>query len=135
MQILSRIECVDNNFQTGLLSGSTRRRSRQSRESEWSTGSSTSSGEEDRKTRSLEAENKELSARVDAMEKKVGVQGRPSVPFQEGGDSEDVWRDCMEVEDEAESRKKLDDQRKKMQKELREVDTLSFVSKEMQEEE
>ena len=27
---------------------------------EWSTGSATSSGEEDRKTRSLEAENKEL---------------------------------------------------------------------------
>ena len=45
---------------------------------EWSTGSSTSSGEEDRKTRSLEAENKELRARIDAMEKKERVQGGPS---------------------------------------------------------
>ena len=34
---------------------------------EWSTGSSTSSGEEDRKARSLEAENKELRARIDAL--------------------------------------------------------------------
>ena len=36
---------------------------------EWSTGSSTSSGEEDRKARSLEAENEELRARIDALEK------------------------------------------------------------------
>ena len=72
-------------------------------------------------------------ARIDAMEKKEGVEGEPSIPFKEGGDSEDVWGDCMEVEDEAESRKKLDEPRKKMQKELREVHRLSFVSKEMQE--
>ena len=57
----------------------------------------------------MEAENKELRARIDAMEKKEGVQGGPSIPAEEGGDSEDVWRDCMEVEDEAESRKKLDE--------------------------
>ena len=39
----------------------------------------------------------------------------------------------MEVQDEAGCRRKLDEQRKKMQKELRGVDRLSFVSKEMQE--
>ena len=39
----------------------------------------------------------------------------------------------MEVEDEAECRRKLDEQMKKKQKELREVDRLSFLSKEMQE--
>ena len=39
----------------------------------------------------------------------------------------------MEVEDEAECRRKLDEQRNKMQKEIREVDRLFFVSKEMQE--
>ena len=100
---------------------------------EWSTGSSTSSGEEDRKARSLEAENKELRARIDALEKKEGVQGGPSIPSGEGGDSEDVWGEFMEVEDETESRKKLDEQKKKLQKELRDVDRLSFVSKEMQE--
>ena len=38
----------------------------------------------------------------------------------------------MEVEDEAECRRKLDEQRKKVQKEVREVDRLSFVSQEMQ---
>ena len=39
----------------------------------------------------------------------------------------------MEVEDEAESRKKLGEQKRKLQKELRDVDRLPFVSKEMQE--
>ena len=42
----------------------------------------------------------------------------------EGGDSEDVWRESMEVEDEAESRETLDEQKKKLQKELRDVDRL-----------
>ena len=36
----------------------------------------------------------------------------------------------MEVEDDAECRRKLDEQRKKMQRELREVERLSFSSKE-----
>ena len=38
---------------------------------------STSSGEEDRRTNSLEAENKEFPARIEALEKKEGegVQG------------------------------------------------------------
>ena len=39
----------------------------------------------------------------------------------------------MEVEDETESRRKLDEQKKKLQKELRDVDRLSSVSQEMQE--
>ena len=39
----------------------------------------------------------------------------------------------MEVEDEAESRRKLDEQKKKLQNDLREVDRLSCVSTEMQE--
>ena len=62
---------------------------------EWSTGSSASSGEEDRKARSLEAENKELRARIDALEKNEGGQGRRSIPSREGGDSDEVWSDCM----------------------------------------
>ena len=72
------------------------------------------------------AENKDRG-RIDAMEKKEG----PSIPSREGGDSEEVWRVCMEVEDEARCRRKLE-QRKMLQKELREVDRLSFMSKEMQ---
>ena len=111
--------------------GSTGRRSLQ-KSGEWSTGPSTSSGEEDRKTQCLEAENKELRARIDAMEKKEGVQGGPEYPLKR---RRGLGRCCevTEVEDEAESRKKLDGQKKKMQKEPREVDRLSFVSKEMQE--
>ena len=92
--------------------GSTGRRSLQ-KSGECSTGSSTSSGEEDRKARSLESE--------------------ASIPSGEGGDSVDVWGEFMEVEDEAESRGKLDEQKKKLQKELRDVARLSFVTKEMQE--
>ena len=39
------------------------------RTGEWSAGSSTSSGEEDRKSKSLEAEIEELRARFEALEK------------------------------------------------------------------
>ena len=45
---------------------------------EWSTVSSASSGQEDRKPRSLEAENKELRAGIDAMEQKAR---RAEYPF------------------------------------------------------
>ena len=38
----------------------------------------------------------------------------------------------IDVEDEIESRKKLDGQRKKLQKEVRDVEKLSCVSKEFQ---
>ena len=41
---------------------------------EWSTGSSGSSGEEERKARALETKNKELRSRIDAMGKKEGAQ-------------------------------------------------------------
>ena len=67
------------------------------------------------------------------MEMKEGAQKVPGIPFKEEVDLEEVWRECTAVEDEAECRRKLDEQRKKMQKELREVDRSSFVSKEMQE--
>ena len=44
---------------------------------DWSTGSSGSSGEEERKARSLEAENQELRARIEAVGTKEGMM--PSV--------------------------------------------------------
>ena len=71
---------------------------------EWSTGSSGSSEEKQRKARSLELENEELRARITAMEKNEGVQNGPGISFKEEGDLEAVWRDCMEVEDEDECR-------------------------------
>ena len=39
----------------------------------------------------------------------------------------------MEVEDDAECRRTLDEQRKKMQRELQEVERLTFASEELQE--
>ena len=44
-----------------------------------------------------------------------------------GGEGERREGDCMEVEDEDECRRKLDEKRKKIQKELREVERLSHV--------
>ena len=79
------------------------------------------------------AKSGEWSAGSSASSVEEGVQGGPSIPSGEGGDSEDVWGDCMEVEDEAGSRRKLDEQKKKLQKDIRDVDRLSFVSKEKQE--
>ena len=43
------------------------------------------------------------------------------------------WEEDMDIEDEAESLKKLDEQRKKLQKESRDVERLSLISKEAQE--
>ena len=52
------------------------------RTGERSTGSSTSSGEEERRNKSLEAENKELRARLEDLEKKEGegAQGGQRLP-------------------------------------------------------
>ena len=61
--------------------GSIGRRSLQS-QGEWSTGSSASSGEEDRKARSMEAENKELRARIHAVEKEGRSTKGVRYPFQ-----------------------------------------------------
>ena len=44
----------------------------------------------------------EMRARIDAVGKNGGVQNGPGISFKEEGDSEEVWRDCMEVEDEDE---------------------------------
>ena len=85
------------------------------RTGDWSTGSSTSSGE-DRKTTSLEAENKELRARLEALEKKggEGVQGGQGLPSMGGSGLEEQWGMDVDVEDEIESRKKLDEQKRKL---------------------
>ena len=102
---------------------------------EWSTGSSTSSGEEDRKSKILEAESKELRARMEALEKKggEGAQGGQGLPSRRESCMEEEWRMDMDVEDEIESRTKLDEQKKKLLRELREIAKLSCLSKEVQE--
>ena len=44
-----------------------------------------------------------------------------------------LWKEDMDTENETESRKSLDELKKKLQKELRNVDRLSLISKEAQE--
>ena len=84
---------------------------------EWSTASSTSSGEEDRRSKSLEAETKELRAKVEALEKEEaeGVQGGQGLPSRRESGLEEEWCAEMDFEDEAESRRNLDEQMKKLQ--------------------
>ena len=83
------------------------------RNGEWSAGSSTSSGKKDRRTTSLDAENKELRPRIEALEKKEGegVQVEQGLPSRKKAD----WRKSGVF-------KKLDDQRRKLQKELRDIE-------------
>ena len=50
-------------------------------------------------------------------------------PFQKKGTRKKYGETVSEVEDDAECRRKLDEQRKKMQRELREVEKLSLASK------
>ena len=63
------------------------------RNGEWSAGSSTSSGKKDRRTTSLEAENKELRARIEALEKKEGegVQVEQGLPSRIESGLEEEW--------------------------------------------
>ena len=105
------------------------------RSGEWSTGSTTSSGAEDRMTKNLEAENKELRARIEALEKKggEGAQGGQGLPSRGESGMEEEWRMDMDFEEEVESRKKLDEQKRKLQKGLREIEKFSCFSKEVQE--
>ena len=112
-----------------------KRQAAAARNGEWSTGSSTSSGEEDRRNKSLAAENKELRARLEALEKKEGegVQGGQGLPSRREGGLEELWSVEMDLEDEAESRKKLDEQKRKLQKEMRDIEKFSCVPKEFQE--
>ena len=102
------------------------------RTGESSTGSSTSSGEETRKAKSQEAKIKELRAKLEHYEKKdgEGAQGGQGLPRRRESGMVEEWE--MDVEDENESRKKLDDQRRKLQKDLRDVEKLSCASKEAQ---
>ena len=68
-------------------------------------------------------ENKEFRARLEALEK----EGR-----RESG-LEEEWGVEMDIEDEAGSRKLLDEHKRKLQKELRDIDKFSYVPKEFQE--
>ena len=69
------------------------------RTGEWSTDSSTSSGAEDRKSKTLEAENEELRSRIEAMEKKA-EEGAQGLPFRRVSGMEEEWRMDMDVEEE-----------------------------------
>ena len=76
--------------------------------------------------------SKELRAQVEHYRKQSGGEaqgGQGLSPRRESGMEEECR---MDVEVEIESRKKLDEQRKTLQKELRDVEKLSCVSKEVQ---
>ena len=81
------------------------------------------------------AENKELRARLEALEKTEGegVQRGQGLPSRRESGLEEEWRVEMDLEDEAESRKKLDEQKKKLQVKLRDIENFSCVPKEFQE--
>ena len=66
------------------------------------------------------------------MQKNSGgaEQGGQGFPLGKESGLEEEW--CMDVEDEIENRKKLDEERNKLQKNLREVEKLSSVPKEDQ---
>ena len=84
-----------------------------------------------KQARSLEAKNKGLRARLEPWREGRGWSPRRAKhPFQEReGGLEDVWREDMDVENETESHTKMDEQKKNLQKELRDVDKLLCLPK------
>ena len=99
------------------------------RTGDWSTGSST--WEEDGKSKSLEAENQELQPRLEALEKKEGegAQGGQGLPFRRESGMEEECRMDMDFGDEIAA----NEQKRKLQKELRDIEKFSCVPKEFQE--
>ena len=65
----------------------------------------------------------ELRARLETLKKGgEGAQGGQGLPSRRGGGVEEEWGMDMDVEEEVESCKKLDEQKKKLQGELREIE-------------
>ena len=64
-------------------------------------------GGQDRKSKELEAENKDLRARIEALEKKggEGAQGGQCLPSRRECGMEEEWGMDMDVEDEIERQK------------------------------
>ena len=81
------------------------------------------------------AEYKELRARIEALEKKggEGAQGGLGFPSRTKSGMGEEWRMDMDLEDEVESRRKLEEQKRKLQKEWRDVEKFSCAPKEFQE--
>ena len=99
------------------------------RTGEWSTGSSTSSGEEHKVQKFGGRKIKELRARIEALEKRggEGAQGGQGLPSRRESGMEEEWRMDMDVEEEIETRKNLDEQKRKLQKELREFEKFLVI--------
>ena len=72
------------------------------RSGEWSTGSSASSGEEDRKSKSLDAEHEELRARIEALETNEGKDFHPGEKSAWRKSGEWRWTSRMQKEEIAE---------------------------------
>ena len=68
------------------------------------------------------------------MEKKEGegVQGGQGLPSTRESGLEEEWGVEMDLEDDVERRKKPDEQKRKLQEELRDIEKFSYVPKEFQ---
>ena len=98
------------------------------RTDEGSTGSSTSSGEEDKKFTSQDDESKELRTQFERLRRQsrdAGQDGSSGPVRKERGVEEDR---SMDVVDEADSRKKSDEQRKRLQRQLREIENSTMCA-------
>ena len=89
-----------------------------------SSGSSSSSAGEGKKPRDPEAEHRDLRAQVDQLMRQQKVEKGQGRAKGEGGLDED-WK--MEVDEEVQRKKMLDEQRKRLQKQIREIEKFTNV--------
>ena len=93
---------------------------------EWSSGSSSSSGGEGKKPQEQDAVIKELRAQVEQLRRQQRVengQGDQGDSTRRESGLEEDWN--MEVDEEVDDKKKLDEQRRTLQKQLREIEKFS----------
>ena len=86
------------------------------RHSRRSTGSSTSKRRGRQEVQKLGGKNWKLRARIEGLEQKggEGAQGGLGFPFRRESGMEEEWRMDMDLEDEVESRRKLEEQKRKL---------------------
>ena len=92
----------------------------------WYSGSSSSSGGEERKPSDQEEELKKLHAHVELLSKQQRVEKGPETEGELARRGSGLEEGClMEVEEETDCKKKLDERKKSLQRQLRDIEKLT----------
>ena len=95
---------------------------------EWYSGSSSLSGGEEWIPQGHREEIKKLRAQIELLSKQQGAGKSPEEPSEPARRGSDLDEGCrVEVEEEVQSKKKLDEKERNLQRQMRDIDKLTFM--------